>query len=517
MTKTALAAGVENDFHLHRVKIVFALRMKLILIMISLAAVGLRLWGLDAALWYDEAFSAWLAQLPPERILEATLGDVHPPAYYLLLWAVNDLLGHSEAVLRLPSVLAGLALVYLVAKIGLALGLGQKAVWLATCITAFSPFQIYYSQEARVYSLLSLAVAGAALGLIERRGWLATTGALAALYLHHLAGVFLVGLWLAAFVTELPDHSCDRPGRSRFLAWTGLAVAIGFLPGLGWLLLQLRSVGGGYWIPVISSPGRLLATVDDLLWFYPHNPFVFATAVITALGLAWIGWGRGRLDRFLLTAALAPLLLITTISLVWQPILISRVMAPMAPFYYLLLGRSVTLTRRRLVLWLVLALPTAGLILAGPLVGIGRDPVQRDLIELYGQYRPGDAMYHANVGSYVVWRYYRPDIPQFLWPQQTSLSQTLTRKTRLAMGMKEMDFDFIHCITLVEEPETRTVTRWWLIYFHNPVTQPAEIAYVEHLVNDYPSKKIKRLRVDSTVEAWLVLIEPDCSASAGRY
>ena len=66
----------------------------------------LRLAGLRGMLWYDEAFSAWLAALPLNRLLEATLNDVHPPFYYVLLWGINRIWGNAEIVLRLPSVAA---------------------------------------------------------------------------------------------------------------------------------------------------------------------------------------------------------------------------------------------------------------------------------------------------------------------------------------------------------------------------------------------------------------------------
>lgn len=470
------------------------------LISLAAAALGLRLWHLNAALWYDEAFSAWLTQLPLDRLLTAALGDVHPPGYYLLLWAISHILGNSEIVLRLPSVLAGIGLVYLVARIGRHLGMPSAGVWLAAGVTAVSPFQVYYSQEARNYALFSLVMAVAALGVIERRWWLAVIASAIALYLHNIASLFLAGVWLAGFII--------RPALKSFFSPV-LAISIIYLPGLAWLVHQARSVGSGYWIPSLSSPGRLLATLDDLLFFTPQNPFVIATALITSIGLVLIVidlWQRVTRRRvipeylFLILAMTMPAALIVLVSLLWQPVLVSRVMAPIAPFYYLLLAWSVTATRRRLIAWLVMAGPVVLLIQITTMVGlIGRQAFDIELYGgLYGSYRPGDGLYHANVGSYVIWHYYRPDIPQYLWSQETTLSQTLTDETKTAMGMQEANFEDIR----------DRAERWWLIYFHNPTTAPAEIDYIDHLINDYHSTRIKQLRSDQTVEAWLVLIEP---------
>jgi len=38
-----------------------------------------------APLWYDEAASAWFAQIPLARMIIGTASDTHPPLYYLLL------------------------------------------------------------------------------------------------------------------------------------------------------------------------------------------------------------------------------------------------------------------------------------------------------------------------------------------------------------------------------------------------------------------------------------------------
>jgi hypothetical protein len=468
---------------------------------LALAAFGLRAYHLTASLWYDEAFSAWLAQLPLKRLLVATLGDVHPPLYYFALWGVNRILGHSEAALRLPSLLAGMLLVCLVVKIGVSLGLSSRSVTVAAAITLFSPFQIYYSQEARGYELLMILTALTAWGLLERRWWLAMICSLAACYWHNMAVIFVGSVWLAAFVL--------RPAKKFWIS--GLIVGVGYLPMLLWSVYQAQTISNEYWILPIYSPGRLIATLDDLLFFCPSNPFVFATAYVTSLTLLMIGYDLvtartgGQLPgntKFLLIAVVLPLALVTIISLAWQPVLITRTMSPLAPFFYLLVACSVTKTRRRLVIWSALAGVVAASIILASLcsVNVGRRWPDNAYRTFYGQYRPGDGLYHANTGSYVVSKYYRPETKQAVWPQDTSLIGGLTAQTRQAMGMVEADFETVAC----------QADRWWLLYAHAPTTSLAEISYIDHILNDYPSQKIKQLRSDSTVDSWLVLIEPDC-------
>jgi len=59
---------------------------------------------------YDEAFTAAITTLPPDGIVLATAGDVHPPAFYLAVRAVRLVFGASESALRLwPAICAAIA------------------------------------------------------------------------------------------------------------------------------------------------------------------------------------------------------------------------------------------------------------------------------------------------------------------------------------------------------------------------------------------------------------------------
>lgn len=474
------------------------------LVSLLACSLGLRLYGLNAVLWYDEAFSAWLAQLPISNLLTASLGDVHPPLYYLMLWGVTHLVGHTEAALRLPSVLAGVGLVWAVNRLMTALQQDQKAVWLATGLIALSPFQVYYSTEARMYELLMLTLVFSAWRLVIGDWRLGVVGSVVALYLHNLAPLFVGAIWVAALITNYQSpKTILRPA---------MITALGYAPGLVLALRQAGQVGAGYWIPPVTSPGRIIATLDDLLFFTPNNPFVLSTSLITCLGLLVIatdrrpGTGDRSTDYFLLITSFLPLACVTVVSLLWQPILISRSVAGVAPFYTMLLAVNLARSRRRLVTLAALGGPTLLLILVGPFWGeMGRPPGDEKLLQFYGELQPGDGIYHANVGSYVVWQYYHPEMAQYLWPQETTLKQTLSGESRRAMGMAERDFEEVKC----------TQRRWWLIQFNNPVTQPAEMEYVTRLLSENPHKQVAVLRSDQTVEAWLYLIEPVCSDPKG--
>src|SRR6185436_15614334 len=114
--------------------------------------------------------------------------------------------GTSEWVLRLPSALAGIAMVPVMAWLA-ARFVGRDAAVPAAWLAAGSPFLVWYSQEARNYAFLILAAAGASGLLLELvaqgRLWNAVRYALvvAAGLLSNLSFLLLapfhLQLWLA--------------------------------------------------------------------------------------------------------------------------------------------------------------------------------------------------------------------------------------------------------------------------------------------------------------------------------
>jgi 4-amino-4-deoxy-L-arabinose transferase-like glycosyltransferase len=129
---------------------------RILLISILLLAAALRFYRLDAqSLWNDEGNSVRLAQRSLALVTAGAAADIHPPGYYYLLWAWIRLFGDGEFAVRSLSAALGTLLVAVTYALGRRLdrpALGLAAAFLA----AISPFQILYSQEARMYLLVTL-------------------------------------------------------------------------------------------------------------------------------------------------------------------------------------------------------------------------------------------------------------------------------------------------------------------------------------------------------------------------
>jgi mannosyltransferase len=111
------------------------------------------------SLWFDEAFSWLCATIPlPQALQFALTNFVHPPLYYLLLRPVMWL-GDGAFQLRLLSAWIGVLSVPLLYTLGRRMA-GRAVGVLAAALLALNPFHVWYSQEARMYTLLFLLALG---------------------------------------------------------------------------------------------------------------------------------------------------------------------------------------------------------------------------------------------------------------------------------------------------------------------------------------------------------------------
>ncbi|MGQ9628231.1 MAG: glycosyltransferase family 39 protein [Anaerolineae bacterium] len=123
------------------------------MVAIILLGLALRFYRLGAqSLWLDEAFSLWAASFPLDLSLQILVGDaVHPPLFYLLL-RLTMLAGQDEFFLRLPAAFFGVAAIPLIYVVGRRF-FGVGAGLLAALLLSLSPLHVWYSQEARMYTM----------------------------------------------------------------------------------------------------------------------------------------------------------------------------------------------------------------------------------------------------------------------------------------------------------------------------------------------------------------------------
>lgn len=129
-------------------------RSRYLQVLIILTVLGgfLRLFQLGAAsLWLDEASTLTFARQSVVQIWGSLSGgEFNPPLFYWLEHAML-VFGESEVILRLFPAILGILTIPVFYLIGSEV-LDRNTGILASALLAFSPFQIYYSQEARAYA-----------------------------------------------------------------------------------------------------------------------------------------------------------------------------------------------------------------------------------------------------------------------------------------------------------------------------------------------------------------------------
>jgi len=309
-----------------------------------LVADALYLFRIGAApLWYDEAASAWFAQVPLANMIIGTASDTHPPLYYLLLSPIGHLYNWSPIALRLPSVLFALLTLYLVRQIARELHLSQTAQTIALGLMVLSPFQLHFAQEARMYALLQALVLGATLAALRKQLLRFALLSALSLWTHNYGLFFLVvnsGVLAWVVWQTKPRWPVFETGLIVAIV-SGAAFAL-WSPWAWVLYQQMRIVAGGYWIMPVT-PGSAVFALTNLMYAFTIPPWLAPMGVIVAVGLiAWLTIltlrTRAPEALLLLWLVLAPALLAVIVSIVWRPILLFRGLAPSLPALFLLAG-----------------------------------------------------------------------------------------------------------------------------------------------------------------------------------
>ncbi len=280
----------------------------------AIIAIGayLRLTGLGRqSLWFDEADIVVRAQRSWSDVFAtfSTAGE-NGPVYNLFLATWVRIAGVSEVAVRFPSAVAGvlaLPAIYLLAR-RLA---GPQSGLFAAGLLAISPYHIWYSQEAKMYSLVVLLSILSTLCLVEalRQNhttlWIVYVVITTIMFYTHVAAV-LVFVAQALFIGLTYTRWA---GEWKRILIAAAALTVPYIPIALW---ALRVVGGGVstWhaevglIEAVRTVGVKFAT-------FRSEPYVEFRAgwlyfIIALAGVVWLSATRqGRPVAILLASLTA--------------------------------------------------------------------------------------------------------------------------------------------------------------------------------------------------------------------
>lgn len=126
------------------------------LFLILLIATGLRFYKLDyQSLWMDEIYTMNVANSQKSFktiIFEVNTTESFPYLYFFFTNILFSIFGDTSLVARLPSAIFGIMSVWIIYKLGKEIH-SKNAGLIAALLFALNEYAIYYSQEARAYSL----------------------------------------------------------------------------------------------------------------------------------------------------------------------------------------------------------------------------------------------------------------------------------------------------------------------------------------------------------------------------
>lgn len=341
------------------------------LVGILLLGAGLRVHHLDgASVWGDEACMLALAALPSGEIVRVLAApdrpdvDVAPPLYFLLLRAFTRPIGVSAWSARLFSAACGV--VAIAALYGLAFVLfGRRSAAFAALLMATSAFQVWYSQEARMYSLVTLLGIVSTLALVRSlvhgRGWpLYVVLAAAAMYTQYYAYLLVacqIGLAALFLAARARGGSKRPPGTVRGLALAAGALTILVLPWLRVVardLSQASALDRGFpshFSPLLSGPFVL-----SKFALFGNESFVLDYWPLYVLLMPLFGWFllRGTLalnfrypaaSWLLLGLLFLPFAMVFAAASLGAPVYKSHPFILFSPYFYALVAFGLTRAR----------------------------------------------------------------------------------------------------------------------------------------------------------------------------
>lgn len=472
-------------------------KQRWIIIGLVFIAAGLRLYNLGgAAFWYDEAFTDLATDGSLDQLYQALAGDVHPPLYYLFIWAVQQLGIQSFAGLRMISVVASTASVILVGQLAYRLTDDRWIQIMAMGMMAFSPMSLRYAQEARMYALLELVIVAGLLAIVERQRAILTIATASAMLLHNYGLFYALALFLVALA---------RSGW-KWREW----IAPFAISGLLWLpwgiqmaMQMMHLSSAGYWIQPLSV-GRVIRSIYKIIYAFavPLELYI-GTMLMLAIGLVvmvvelWRDREHHEQWAPLVGVILITLTLVVVVSMAYRPILLYRPLIGILPALAIL--AAIVIDRQ----------PRSGQILAAAviipaLLGLtfgyhyfnpqNKADARSWIREIRAGWQVGDVVYTLNDSGAMALLEYAPELPVYKMPDcpdQASLG-ALTSQTRDALG-------------IVEKPQDQLTGRVWVVVSSSPVSPACELSTAQSMAAN--GERVKRIHKNDFVDAGLYLRE----------
>jgi 4-amino-4-deoxy-L-arabinose transferase-like glycosyltransferase len=295
-----------------------------LLTVVLIAATVLRVHGIGHdSLWGDEGLTVVIAKMSiPDVVKYDVLWEQIPPVHPFIVWGWIRIFGDSEASVRMPSAIAGVAAVWMTYVLVRRL-MGRRVALCAMVLLAVSPMHIAYSRECRTYAteiLLGIVSVDLFVRLLRRptqglQAWWVVVSTL--LLYSHLYGIFTILAQHVVYAIHWVRRR-RRVGRPPVLPLKGwilqnVAVALLFAPWVPNVLLWTRMVAKNFWVKTVT-----IHDITRSYWMFSGSTGVFCVMVALVVIGIW-KFRRRRGLVMLLALMLTPVVVPCVISVLTRP------------------------------------------------------------------------------------------------------------------------------------------------------------------------------------------------------
>lgn len=402
---------------------------------ILLLGIGLRLHNLGGnSLWSDEAsfilfrsgnLSDSLKFIRDKLIKEGL--DIANYGYRLFTTIWSCFVNNNEFMLRLSSVIFGVFCIVLIYKVG-KLFFDKNTGLIASFLLAISPFHIYYSQEFRMYSLISLLTL-TSVYFLRRFQQTGKNGFLWGYIISHSLNFYMHIATILILSAQIIFYiSYRKKFKDLFKRWLKAQAIILLLiiPGIIITAIELIRIGRAENILRLSCstttnivPNRLLVpfyTFKNFCIGFHATPSIWWPAILLFSALFIFTLIRTK-EREALYFCLCCLFIPILIMYIGQRLLYAdRYLIPSSLFLYLIVGKGVAYLKKIftiiiLILILILSALTLNNYYKGylptPWIAV---PDKQDYKEaakyIFDNFQEGDVIFHTSYNTGIPFLYY---------------------------------------------------------------------------------------------------------------
>jgi len=290
--------------------------------------------------WRDEAFSVILSSKNFFEMISLGIKDTSGILYPVILWIWIKIFGNSEMSVRLMSLIFNIASIWILIRFASKYFKSNRFLWII--LFSFNILMIFYSQEARIYSILIFLVLLSVYNFFnyiffqkDRFKYILSSACL--LYFHNLAVLVLLTQFLIIFALSLKNKKINKNYLVDYL------LMLLFL--IPWFLIFIYQFqlfhGQGFWfyfhpVDALVDFNSTLNSGLRLFYYdkynYIHISIVLLNSILGFWGLINIFKSKNIKAIILSLFFIIPTIISYTISFVY-PVFYLRYVIYIIPFY----------------------------------------------------------------------------------------------------------------------------------------------------------------------------------------